>query len=198
MNTGRTCPRGHLSAAAAALALSAAIAVTLAPADAHARLTSRGWVGVDAAFLSPSSPTVQPGVAGELGIELSFDDFWSVVASTGLAYHLGRDPEDEDEDAIPPLVISDVTLGARYAFDVIQYVPHVGVGLVYYPLGTTDVPNGRTASLGVELEVGLAWRIDREWSLGGRIALQSSTAEVGDGFSLYAAAGLHLGYHWRW
>ncbi len=121
-----------------------------------------------------------------------------MVASTGLTYHLGRDPETEDDPSLPPLVVSDVSLGARYAFDVIQYVPWVGVSAIFYPsgppeLGTVDVP----AVFGAEIEVGLTYRIDREWSVGGRIALQSATADLG-GLSLYASTGVNVGYHWRW
>ena len=195
MNTGRTrLERAPLLVLAALLCA----ATWLTPSDAHARLTSRGWLGADIAFTNPSNANVQPGAGAELGIELSFDDFWSVVASTGLAYHLGRDGETEDDPALPALVVSDVALGVRYAFDVIQYVPWVGVNVLFYPSGppelaTVDIP----AVFGAELEVGLTYRIDREWSIGGRIALQSATADLG-GLSLYASAGVNVGYHWRW
>ena len=194
MNTGRTRPgRAPLLALAALLCAAA----WLAPAEAHARLTSRGWLGADVAFTNPSNPMVQPGAGAELGVELSFDDFWAVVAATGVAYHLGRDGETEDDPALPALVVSDVALGARYAFDVIQYVPWIGVNALFYPSGPPELGSPTPALFGAELEVGLTYRVDREWSIGGRIALQSATSDLG-GLSLYASAGINVGYHWRW
>ena len=160
-------------------------------------LESRGWLGVGGAAASPATPLSQWGPHVQLGTSLKFSTFFSVYGGLEGAYHLGL-----DDPPTPALWVHDLFVGLRYDLDILAYIPHMGLAAVAY---TASPPTEALAGLaesgppgaGLKLSIGLDWRPQRAWSLGGLIEVHTALSDL-SAFSLYATVGLNLGYHWRW
>jgi hypothetical protein len=82
-----------------------------------------------------------------------------------------------------------IVLGARYALDVIRYVPYLDVGLAGIVVDGDDAD--AITHLSIEAGVGLDVLLGRTWSWGPYAKMTGFVDE-----SLGAAAGLRVAYHW--
>jgi len=153
------------------------------------------WTGAGAANINSAAPTAAgwwgPTLAGGLVVDVG--DFWRLTADAGVSHHFQRTVDDTSQG---PHTVVSTAVGARYALDIITYVPYIGLAGVVHPMGapTSTAPDGELFSL--RATVGLDYRINRQWSLGAAVDLHLPVTEPGDA-PHYSSAGLHIGYHFR-
>ncbi len=170
----------------------------LPTSTAHASWESRAWLGAGAYISQAGTRSTQLGPGAQLGFQLQLNDFLGVIASADTSLQLPSALEDTDPPAeLPMALVTATSIGLLYQFDVIQYVPYLGVSAVFYPLSPPVTAPSPPALLGAKVSVGLQWRLNREWSTAAQIELHTPFSTFGD-FSLYTVAGINLGYHWRW
>ena len=173
--------------------LVALLTLVCAPTTAEA-LEGRVIMGAGSGVTRPGSPNRQFGATSQFGLDLALGDFIGLQVGLDGGYHPGANKRE-----LPPVIVSDLYVGARYNFDVFKYVPYVGAGLVGYlnspPVGPPE-DNTLAPGAGAKLFFGLYYRPRREWSFGGKVELHGAAPAFSD-FSVYSAVLFHVGYHWR-
>ena len=177
----------------ALLALLCAFSISITPAEANA-LEGRLIMGAGSGVTRPGSPDRQLGATSQFGLDLALGDFIGLQVGLDGSYHPASNKRE-----LPPVIVSDLYVGARYNFDVFKYVPYVGAGLVGYlnspPVGAPE-DNTLAPGAGAKLFFGLYYRPRREWSFGGKVELHGAAPAFSE-FSVYSAILFQVGYHWR-
>lgn len=172
------------------------LACTLMSTNAWAgRTESRVWTGLGVNSARPGTAQHQLGVGSQFGFTLTLTEFLSLSTGLDAAFHFAQD--NDTQDPLPSLIVSDVFLGVQYNLDVFTYIPYVGLGLVGYFNAPPTQEDAAGPDLGVKLALGMMYRPGREWSVGGSIDLHSSLTAIGD-FALYTLFNVHVSYHWDW
>ena len=170
--------------------------VIVMAAPAHAFVPEgQGWAGAGAANLHHEAPTAAGwwGPVVQAGAVFELSDFWRVGADLSAGHHFAREVDDE---SLAPRSVVSAGAEIRYTFDVVTYVPYVGLGAAVHPLGppSETSPDGELATL--RATVGLDYRHSREWSFGGAAQLHAPVTQPAD-FPHYSTLRLHVGYHFR-
>lgn len=186
-------PDGPWFASVAALIALGTLA--LAPSDVAA---SEGeatvWVAADAANASDTTPAgPQFGVGAQTGISFGVSDFWTLNLGTEAAFHPSVSPGD---DQVPSLFVHNLFGGFRYNLDIFTYVPYVKLAAVAYTAAPLVDAGGQRPAVGAKMTVGVDWRFDRNWSLGGMAELHTVSFDVGN-FPSYSSVGVRLTHHFR-
>ncbi len=185
----RMFPRALIFAAAMVL-------IVTVSAPGHTFISEgHGWGGAGVANLHHEAPTAAgwwgPVVHGGLVINLS--DFWRVGIDAGAGHHFQR---EDDGETIGPHSVVSTGLEARYALDIVTYVPYIGLGVGIHPLGppSNTMPQGELATF--RATIGLDYRHSREWSFGAAAQLHTPMTQPAD-FPHYSTLRVHVGYHFR-
>ncbi len=141
---------------------------------------------------SSEGPHLGAGIQSRLVVGLS--DFWGLSFGAETGFHPPASPGDDDLDA---LAVQDIFAGFRYNLDVFVYVPYIELSAVAYPLAPKlSADKFQRANVGGKLTVGIDWRFDRSWSLGGLVEMHAVGFDMGQ-FPSYSAIGFNIGYHFR-
>ena len=151
-----------------------------------------GPVFANANDASQSGP--QFGIGGQLGIVFGITDFWALDLGAEGVYHPPATPGDIE---LSSMVVQNAFAGFRYNLDVFVYVPYVGLSALAYTRAPRLSPKGsQRPAVGTKLTVGVDWRFQRHWSLGGLAELHAINFDFGS-FPSYSSIMLKLGYHFR-
>jgi hypothetical protein len=175
------------------------VAVGVLVADAAPAAGSQGDASfhltgklANASRSSSEGPQLGAGLQSRLVLGLS--DFWGLTFGAETGFHPPASPGDDELDA---LVVQDVFAGFRYNLDVFVYVPYIELSAVAYPLAPKlSDDRFQRANVGGKLTVGIDWRFDRNWSLGGLVEMHAVGFDMGE-FPSYSAIGFNIGYHFR-
>lgn len=177
------------------LAISAlfVLSLGLAPATASA-FSFQGQVygGAGIANLNQAAPTAAGwwGPSLHTGLVIDLGDFFRATADIQGSYHFQR---TIDENLSGPHAVFAAALGARYVFDVVSYVPYVGLSLVAYPM---EVPGDSGELFGLRATIGMDYRHNRRWSYGAAAELSTPLLEPAN-FPLYSSLRAHVAFHFR-
>ena len=153
------------------------------------------YAGLGAANINQAAPTVAGwwGPSLHTGLVLNLGDFFRATADFQGSYHLQRSFDDQ---IAGPHQVYALALGARYVFDVLSYVPYVGLSLVTYPLGVPDSAQSPNERFGLRATIGMDYRHSRRWSFGGAVELSAPLLEPAN-LPLYSSARAHIAFHFR-
>lgn len=100
----------------------------------------------------------RPGVQGDFEGAVGLSDSWAARAAIDVSLYPGS-------GAQPRRVLSALTVGFSYAFDVLRYVPFVDLGLTVADVRT----NGGDArqKLGPQAGIGVEYLLSRHWTVAG-------------------------------
>ncbi len=174
------------------MAASFLIAALLAPLHARA-LTGEGeaWFGPSLANLNALEGGSNWGPGLQAGALLELTDFWRIAGGLEASYHFA-----DSEREIPAHFVYGGFLGLRYALDVFQYVPFVGLALTAYPNRPPRTLDQTGFDLGAKLTIGVDWRRSRSWSFGALTEIHLALSEPSE-FPIYSTINLHFAYHFR-
>lgn len=165
------------------LAAAVALAVALSPAPAAAY--ERQWhAGLGLGYSVLTDDPVAHGFGGGLHLAYGLTDAFNAMLEIDIAGHPGDD-----------LMIMSGSLGVGYVFDVLQWVPYVGLMVGGYDLWSVadecgadveGVPACHRGRIGGSIPLGLDYQISRDFAVGaqGRIHLLL----LGDSPAMYVTA----------
>ncbi len=153
------------------------------------------WGGVGASSIYETAPSSFGwwGPSLSLGGVFVLDDFWRVTADTSLSYHPER---TLDEGSLPAETVWSTALGLRYAFDVLIYVPYLGLSLVAHPLSPPSSVNISGDPFSLRATLGVDYRASRRTSIGAAIEGHAPLTRPAD-FPHFASVRAHIGFHFR-
>jgi len=190
----RTPPAGGPAiVAAACLAL---LGVGAVPSPAHGSEGEASvWAAVEGANASDTTAEgPQFGLGAQTGVSFGISDFWTLNFGAEGAFHPAVSPGD---DEIPALIVQDLFAGFRYNIDIFTYVPYVKLSAVTYTQAPRlDPVDNQRAGVGAKLTVGVDWRFERHWSLGGMAELHAVQLDFEE-FPSYSTVGFRLTHHFR-
>ncbi len=174
------------------VALFAGLAAVMAARDAAAVEREHGIsLGAGASILDVSDKgSASAGVGGALAYSYGLSDAfnflaeasWSVVALNETVQNA-------------PTMVSTLNAGAAYVFDVIRWVPYIGL-----LLGTSVMSGGGVGDLkfvpDATVALGFDYRFDRTWSAG--FAVRQYVFTDPGTYPSYTQAFARVGYVWGW
>lgn len=147
------------------------------------------WFGPSFGNLNKLQGGSNWGVGFQIGAQLNINDFWRLVGGLEGSYHFS-----DDEREVSAHTVTGAFLGARYALDIFQYVPYLGLAVTAYPTRPPAEPTDSGFAAGAKLTIGVDWRLNRDWSLGALADLHMVLTDPSD-FPVYSTVNLNLSYH---
>ncbi len=147
------------------------------------------WIGPSLGNLNSLQGGSNWGVGFQIGAQLNINDFWRMVGGLEGSYHFSDEARE-----VSAHTVTGAFLGARYALDIFQYVPYLGLALTAYPTRPPAEPTDSGFAAGAKLTVGVDWRVNRTWSLGALADLHMVLTDP-SAFPVYSIINLNLSYH---
>ena len=144
------------------------------------------------ALLKPQDVSLSAGAGGGFHYGYGINDSINFVAETQTSW-IGISRDGSDTRA---LFASSLGAGVTYGFDVVQWVPYVGVlGAGYLLYGKAlDHPIG---AAGVQLALGIDYQVSRSMAVGLAVRQHIIVTKLED-FPSYTTAFLRAEYMWGW
>lgn len=147
------------------------------------------WIGPSLGNLNALQGGSNWGVGFQFGAQLNLTDFWRLTAGVEGSYHFADDTRE-----VSAHTVTAAFIGARYALDIFQYVPYLGLALTAYPTRPPAEATDQGFAPGAKLTVGVDWRLNRDWSLGALADLHMILTEP-DKFPVYSTLNFNISYH---
>jgi hypothetical protein len=172
------------------------LALVATPAGAVER---ENHLGVDTGgsmlvIADKSTPSVGAGLGAHWTYGLS-DAFNLVVDGSWSLVAIGEKPLNASTPATRPATVSTLDAGIAYVLDVLRWVPWGGVLVGGYALGGGTIPGVKFLP-GVELALGLDYRITRSWAAG--VSFRQHVLSDLSKYPSYTQAFARLEYTWGW
>jgi hypothetical protein len=189
-------PRNRVSRTLlATLFILATAAPLLTPTDAAASQGDASvWLGAGLSNAPAVNDDPLLGTAGELGLNIDINDFWSLDFGFQSTVHFGR---DFDNSSVDGFYAQHLFAGFRYNLDIFTFVPYLGMSAVaFIPGPPPDPASAVQPAVGGKLNIGVDWRFARHWSTGLRAELHLLSSSL-DRFPSYNMVGWRVTYHFR-
>ncbi len=158
-------------------------------------------VGIDAQFVSLKvANTATSNLGGGFGAHYSYGltDQFNLMAEGGFALHVVEPEVEKDKGAAPqqPKTIGHMGVGVGYVFDVLSWVPYIGLlGTGYWLGGGTRTDAGPAGGLAAAL--GIDYRASRKLAIGLAARQHFILSDFGT-YPSWTSVGLRLSYTWGW
>ena len=171
---------------------SAALALLAFFVPREAAAFERQWhLGANAGYAALIRPTgaALHGFGGGVHLTYGLSDTVNLLALADVTMHPSTTHEGQP---VPEILLGGGSLGFSYVFDVLQWVPYVGVTAgAYYE----SSPDGGGARLAVQIPFGLDYQISRSFAVGATGEYKLLFLDVA-GVSQRFAAYLRAEYIW--
>ncbi len=170
------------------------------PLAAHA-VEREHQLGIDTQFVSLKvANTASSNIGGALGAHYSYglSDQFNLMAEGGFALHVVEPEVEKDKGPAPgqPKTIGHVGVGVGYTFDVISWVPYIGLlGTGYVLGGGTRASAGGAAGLAAAL--GIDYRASRRFTIGVAARQHFILSDFAT-YPSWTSVGLRFSYTWGW
>lgn len=158
-------------------------------------------LGVDGQFVSLKvANTASANSGGAFGAHYSYGltDQFNLMAEGGFALHAVEPEVEKDKGPAPqqPKTIGHVGVGVGYVFDVLSWVPYIGLlGTGYVFSGGTRTGAGPAGGLAAAL--GIDYRASRHLAVGLAARQHFILSDFGT-YPSWTSVGLRLSYTWGW
>lgn len=179
--------------AALLVAITTATLVLPSPATASQGDASV-WLGAGLSNAPAVNDGPLLGTAGELGVNIDINDFWSLDFGFQSTYHFDK---AFDQATVDGFYAQHLFAGFRYNLDIFTFVPYLGMSAVaFLPGPPRDAASPTQPAVGGKLNLGIDWRFARHWSTGLRAELHLLSNSL-DRFPSYNVVGWRVTYHFR-
>lgn len=183
----------------AALGAALAIVDLAQPANAEAfeRQQHFGIGGGVSMLKVDDKPTLSIGAGGGLHYTYGLSDQFNLVAeSTTSIVALNQQQDSPESPRTRPSGVDTLGVGVAYVFDVLRYVPYIGVLPTGYLLTGGTLPDAKLA-FGAAIALGMDYQLERNWAIGVAFRQHMVLSEQST-YPTYSQLFLRAEYVWGW